>query len=474
MKFRWAVSSVVLLLCSAATLYGQVLTPPDRLATPPPSPQPHAPVVDAPPTASPDRIAAALAARPRQELTLFADVLFGHDANAFSGLSGGGAPAEPLLAEPLLTTFAEGGLTYERIKGERSITLTGSGSTLVYENNLGTNPRASVDFTLTTPVGRANTLTATQRVGYDSLYSLGVYSPLADVTVSAEPPTPTSSDAILNRASWTSESGVELEREWSRRSRVSFSYYFAKRTFTDDVPGNSTGHNVSSSYTRVLGRTSSIVATYFYSRSEYVSGPIEGAFRPILDQGFEVGPRFTKRLSPSRSLDVSGGAGALYVSAESGAPPQGYAYWAPYGHLSVGIDLARTWNLTSYYRRGVTVLDGLTADAYLADALTISVGGGVGRRTELVFAAGLATGRVGAAAGVSEPNDYTTYSGAAQLGYELFHNLSAIVQYCYYHHNFSSTTSLPPDFPPQFGRNAVRAGLSVRVPMLDAQRRARR
>ena len=175
---------------------------------------------------------------------------------------------------------------------------------------------------------------------------------------------------------------------------------------------------------------------------------------------------FSKRLSPRRAAQFSFTVGATRTEAVTGGDQLGYTFWAPSGSASARVDLGRTWALSSNYRHGTTALSGLTREAYNSGAFSASLGGSVGR-VVLVFTGGLAHGSTGV--GALESSDYTSYTGAAQASVPIGGHVSALVEYSWYSYEVNGATSLPSSLPPNFQRRAIRAGLTLGLPIIESR-----
>ncbi len=425
----------------------QVLTRPARAA-------------DETPAASTDP-----SARPTQQVFVILDALGGYDDNAsVGGVDLGESPGPPTFTQPGYVGQLVGGLDYRRARGLRSFGLNGQGSFTTYRN-LGVRPsrNASLSLSAATPVGRNNSLRLAQSLAYDSLYRLDAFSPIDAVAVPDELPTSTSLQGLLRRESWSSETSATLDRRWSRTNSTTAAYTLDRRQFTGQGGEVTFAHRGLLSYDRLLGRSNGVMVRYEYVTGEFASDLQQGGRRPYASHVIEGGPRFTKRVSPRRTLHLSAGVGGTYVDSVTGVERVAYAYWAPYGHADARIDVGRTWVLSGNYRRGVTAFEGITIETFLSDVVGVALGGGVGDRVDLVLSGGFATGKVGGEA--TAASDYDTYSSAAQVRVLLTSTLSAVLQYSYYKYAFGETSVLTPGVPSEFSRNAVRAGLSLRLPL---------
>ena len=136
----------------------------------------------------------------------------------------------------------------------------------------------------------------------------------------------------------------------------------------------------------------------------------------------------------------------------------------PSGNANVRVDVARTWSISADYRRGASVLEGLTAETFITDTGIVRVGGFVASRSELAFSAAYSNG----AAIVPESTaKFDTYTGTVQLRFMLTRWWAALVSqnvYAYQLHGFD----LPEGLLARLDRNATRVGMTFDLPLYGA------
>ena len=120
----------------------------------------------------------------------------------------------------------------------------------------------------------------------------------------------------------------------------------------------------------------------------------------------------------------------------------------------------------AHYRRAVSVLQGLTAQAFFADAGSVRLGGLLTDRMEAVFTGVYSNGRVGAARNTSEPGRFNSYAVISQFRVPVTGWWSAVVSYSHYQFNLNAVASQTLSISPRAQRNAVSVGFTLQVPLV--------
>ena len=181
---------------------------------------------------------------------------------------------------------------------------------------------------------------------------------------------------------------------------------------------------------------------------------------------------FSGRLSPTRSLALSGAGGASYyepatgLEPETGAPTELRGHWTPSGRASIRLDLARSWALNADYSRTTAVLNRITVETFHSDALYVRLGGLINPRLDATFSGGFTRGN---AAGVNDQGRYDSYTATAQLRYALSRTWATFVSYTYYDYGLQQIQTSE-RLPDQETQNRVRVGLTFQVPLVTPSR----
>ena len=398
--------------------------------------------------------------RTRQDLTLGLSTLGGYDDNPSLPDSGGLDAFTP--REPGYTGFAEATLKYRRVRQTRLFETSGHAYTNAYRN-LGLTPSfgGDVQAHVATPLGRHNQLEVSEDARTAPFYALGAFAPLrGDVGPGLLPDTSPAYGFSVRR-SLAISSSVSLATRWSGRNMLTETYRYGRQRFRDHI-GDGHTHEGSLGYTRTVGRRSGLTTSFSHSEAEYLQPPDRTA-RPIQQDTAEVGYQHEQTLSRARRWFFSFGAGATYVQTVSQIARDPLDYTMPSGHGSLRFDVARTWSIWSDYRRGVTVLEGLTAETFATDTALIRVGGYVGPRTEVAVSGGYANG----ASGVATESDSTfeSYTATAQLRFLLTRWWSAVISHNFYSYRLHGFDKLPAGLQDRLDRNAVRVGMTFVLPL---------
>jgi hypothetical protein len=398
----------------------------------------------------------------RQELSVTFNALGGYDDNASVG-EGANIPSATPTGGSSTGTF-DANLTYLYGSVNRSLSLH-AGAGLSTYGNAAVDPSQnfSLGVTGSTRVGSRTTLSVVDNLRYTSLYRLD--TPLTDaIPVEDLPTTDSAVFGLGDRSSVTNALSASIEQRVSRTGALTGSYGFTTTSFPEGTNGGYEAHNAGARYAQQVGRWTSIHAEYDYGKTQFgfVQGDDEG--RPLDSHQIAGGLSWQRRLSPRRTFFVSFSGGAMRLESLTGTGPTQtlYQIWTPFGEFSTRLDLGRDWNLGAQYRRGAQTLGGLSTEAFVNDAGTFTLSGLLTRRLDVAFIAGVARGAT--ASGVDTNSTYLTTTGSTQLRFALSRMLSTVVSYHYYHYNFHDTV-LPEGLAPVFGRNAVRVGVSVWLPL---------
>jgi hypothetical protein len=416
--------------------------------------------------------------RSRHELTLTLDTLAGYDdILAPTGVD----PVASATAESGYTVFGEGNLRYWYGRTGRSISADGRVFSNAYTTiDVGTLVGGNGQVRVETPLGRRSSLTASQSVRYEPSLVLGAFGPLqSDVDQNLLPETG-QSNGYVDQRSWSLLTDVGAERRWTPRQMTRATFGYSQQTYLDELGHSSTGMSASIGHESVTSRNTSLLSTYRFTDSTFEGAPGSGgapavAGMPLTDHTFEFGGSYTRRLSPTRQLTFSGGGGATYVQTLSTLDRSALDYWTPSGYGSVSMAVGRTWSVVGNYRRGATVLQGVTLQSFATDAFHLGVDGSLSRRIDVYFGASYSNGQAG---GGEQLSRFASYDALAQMRYALARCCALSVHYYYYYYRLDDITDVPTGVPDQFDRNAIRIGFTFWLPLYgsytDGPERARR
>ena len=397
--------------------------------------------------------------RVRHELTLTSSVFGGYD----DVITPGAGPVQPgVVSQSSYAGGIDALVNYLYGRPGRSISVDGRGYTNSYVD-LDVDPLLGGDvrFRAETPLGGKSQFSVSQDMGYDPTLVLGAYGPLqGDVDPSALPETGQSSGYAAQR-SWSYLTSLTVDRRWTTRQTSSAIYSYSHRNYVDELGFDGGGSFASFVHQWYLTRRLNLQASYRYSNSSF-SGT-QGLTQPLTDHTTDVGAVYTRRLSATRQVSFSGGAGATHVSTLNSATRLPLDYWTPSGYGTAQMDLGRSWYLSGDYRRAMTVLQGVTLESFATDAARIGTNGTIGRRFETSVAVAYANGR--SAAATSQLARFASYSAMAGLRYALSRCCAASVSYDYYYYRLRDVSDLPSSIPAKYDRNAFSVGFTYWLPL---------
>lgn len=440
------ISCVALLIAAgAASASAQVLQLPER---------PSRGLFGGGPPPDPDRS--------RHELGVDWNVLGGYDDN-LSPAAGTGQFAFQRGSGYM--AFSDAALHYLFGTRERALDVTGRGYVNGYRN-VGLTPTygGQLHAAAHTAVGRTNELRGSGQVSYEPYFTLqsfglttdGASPAMADVNAI---------NSLYETRSWAQNANLGFTHRWSRRARWEGTYAYSARTYESGNAFDGWVHAGSASYNVPVSRHWSATNTYRYSHGNFVE---RSGRERLLDQaGVEAGVEYERALSRTRTLRLTGGAGALHEQGvnETRTEPQPFAHWVPSGYGRLQLDFHRSWAVSADYRRTLSVLQGIVPDSFLADRAAVRLGGYLSRRLEAVLDAGYERARAGYASGGGDTGRYKSYSGAAQLRLELTRAWAAMVAYSRYQYQLNAVAQASLGLLPQMERNAVRVGFTWTQPL---------
>ena len=177
------------------------------------------------------------------------------------------------------------------------------------------------------------------------------------------------------------------------------------------------------------------------------------------------GGYYGRDLSPSRRIALTGGGGASYVDTVRILTLEPYRYWTPTGYAGVSMGVGRSWSLAANVIRAPMMLHALTTESYMSESASISMGGQFSQKMTGAFTVGYTDGTTDPERAVQfGVAQYDTYTGTAQVQFELTPWWSAVANYTHYRHHANPTASAALGVAPELARNAVRMGFTWSFP----------
>ena len=395
--------------------------------------------------------------------------LFGaYDDNLTASLIGGATP-DPRYQRSGGYGGATGQLNYTW-RGERSAFSAFASSAGNYypdhDRPWVTSYSAGIGFSR--PIGRRNSFSASQAVAYSPYFLFSLFPEEAGLDAPPVSPIEVTPDfSVSELTTLRYSSSLNLSRSLTRRSSVNAFYSFGGTTF-DSVRDGHAMHRAGFGYRRRITGALGLRLGYAYRTAQYALFAEDGLERPrSRSHDVDAGVDYAKALSVSRRTRISFGTGSniLVREAASGgeaAPTGTITRFHAAGYFTLTREIGRTWGFSLNYDRSAAFSDVLL-DPVLSDSVTASLGGLVGRRNEIRFAASLSAGEVGFG---DTDNGYSTYTASAQWRRALTRNVAAFARYLYYHYNFGGAVQLPTGFVRELDRQGVRVGIQAWVPLL--------
>jgi hypothetical protein len=398
--------------------------------------------------------------RTRSELTFTGSVMAGYDTWLSPGASS--FPYDSAEARQSGNTFVgDAALSYFRGRRQRSLSLDGRLQSNAYggidtDATLGGTVRLGV----LSDLGRATTLRVLQDVGYEPTLVLGSQGQAPLESTAPVAPVPDVTSGYLQQRSWSSHSFFSLDRRWTTRHTTGVAGAYSRQIYLDDL-GNDTRTRVANAmHSWLFSRSASIRGRYSLSDSDFQSAG--GLITPMTSQGIELSIGLNRRLSPTRQLQITAGGGATHVNTLNVLDRSDLSYWMPSGNGSISWDVGRSWSIAGSYDRSVSVLHGVSLTSFATDSASTSFTGLIGSRIEASVSTAYANGRSG---GLDTTGRFENYSGSLQLLFALSRCCATTVNYDYYVYRFEDVTDLPNLFPPDFDRQAIRFGFTLRLPL---------
>ena len=386
-------------------------------------------------------------------VTLTANTLGSYDDNLTAGQS---AFNDELTSLTGYTGYADTTLRFDQGKGSRLFDVSGRAYVNAFRN-AGVTPKYGADALAHFVAGTRNRIELFQGVRNDPYYTIGGFSGLRQSADFAGSPDDNPLNSSSSRRSWALASRADFTSQWSPRNQLGLSYIYDSRDYRDQL-GDSRAGAGSFFYKRNLGRLSSLKLSYGYADSQLLE---QTGWVPLQTHSAEGGFDLEHRFSRSRRMLLSFGGGAIRAFTRERLTREDVNLWVPAAYGNMRVDWARTWGISADYRRSVSSVQGISADAFATDAALVRMGGLVGRRVELTFSTGYVAGRTPTAGAGS----YENYTSTAQVRLELTNTWSAVVGYDHYQYDLSGIDPILRQLPTDVQRNAVRVGLTMDLPL---------
>lgn len=400
-------------------------------------------------------------------LALTFDFEGGYDANDLSQTDIPTSQFGPFQSG-YVTTVATS-LRFQRGRPERFFIGTGSGSVNHQQVARGQEfyrlTQSDLSLQAATTLGRRSGLTVGAGSSYEPTFVFGAFDSLGRNTAVQSPldevPSPTADPTLsLTAQRWlTGRISAGTYHNWTSRQRMSLDY---SGLWFQPVSGpgfESRTDTVALLHGWNPRPTSGFELAYRYNRNvqSFENAPAQ----PLDMHSAEGRIRLDRRLSPNRSLSFMLGGGVVGVGARAATQGSSFGRVLPTVSGSVQLRFLPTWGVLLSARRDITVLNGLSSEPFESDAATLTIDGTAWRRLTMGVTGGYSQGRARSAQG----GDFDQTLLNAQIGYGFSARLGLVVSYSYTQHSFRNVPVATSSFPTQFGRNSVRVGLTMWLPL---------
>ena len=397
-----------------------------------------------------------------QNLDLNVTLLGGYDRSP-GPLASAVLPPVGALARPTpsgaVGTF-DSALTYDRTSPKRTLNASTRGYVNSYQSSgtgalYGGDASGSVGF-----LGRRDTLRLSQSFQLAPFYSVGVLGPIGGV---AGNPT----IGFTHGQTWAASSLGSWSHEWTRTTEMTASYTYGRFGHsTATLPGQyrTEFHSGRINFDRRLGRN--LTAQGGVKRSA-TRNPQSGTYQFTVEDGVDGGFFYTRQVSATRGYAISARGGASRVH-WNGSPLQvAFNAWVPTFSSSFGLDLGRSWRVSSDYSRSVSVPSPLNATqtAYATDNIGGGVGGSFSNKLEMAASTTLTRGHTPSGASPGGTATYSAYMVTGQLQYHLTQSLSTMLNVGYVETQMNAAASLSFGVVPNLRRTQIRGGLAWSLPL---------
>lgn len=405
-------------------------------------------------------------AEPQQTLTITASTTGGWDENQ-TGLLGAVGGDVGLSG---YTAFADAGLAYTRTQGARESGVTARGYVSSFP---GSNVQTGFggDFSGRSAVGFGRTrLDLIGRARYEPFFSLGAFAPTQGEAVAPADSTPLAGLSVDQHA-WSYDAGSTLSRTWSAMTNTSAGYSYLRRDFSgaSNLGSDTEMHSLQVAHTVGLDRTTGLGWTYQLTESSFNAPTSSIQTGDMTTHAVEMTFNIQRRLTRTRRLALQVGGGAQHAAGQVNATAP-YAYWTPTALATLRVDLGRSWALNADYRRATAALASFTQRPFAGDTVQLRTGGNLARRVNAAVTLAYSGGE---SAAVGERGRFSNTIAAAQLGFDVARWCSAVIGYTHFQYSLAELVGVPSALPRDFSRSALRGGVTIVLPVIDAQRGSR-
>lgn len=400
-------------------------------------------------------------------LTLIVDLEGGYDAVDVPQAPDGAEPFQPFQSG--WTGTAATSVRFQRGRPDQFVLVQGTGSFSRQQIASGLETvdllQGGTSFQGAARLGRRGGVTMAGGLAYEPTYVFGVFESLSrnvDPTASALETVPSATgDAALSLTPqrWlTQRAGGGAHYNWTSRQRMTLGYDgLWIRPITG--PGiRSSAHTTTLTHVWRPREATALEFEAQHARAPQLEE--QGVQQRVGTLTAEGRVRYSKSLSPSRTLVFMGGLGAVRIDASASARRGPFVTTSPAVSGTTRL-VIRTWALSLSARQDVTVLTGISPEPFRSGVATVSVDGNAGRRLMMSVTGGYVRART--LEGPSGSFDQRLVNAMARVA--LATRAGIVLQYGYNDHDFREVPLASPTVPVEFSRHSVRLGLTIWLPL---------
>lgn len=363
--------------------------------------------------------------------------------------------------QPGWYSSATAGLNYARTGDRITVGFDGDAAVTRYPNNDRLSTMYRVGGDISARIAQRTRVAVAGGVTRAPQYRLGLFFSPDTATGQANPfDTVVPEFDLFTLTAYRSNGQVSLVQDLGRRASLSAFYSIADVNYTDggsDYRSDAAGIRFSDRLTQHLG----FHLGYAFSTANYsVIRTIPARRINNIDAGVDYG----RAVSFSRRTTFSFSTGSAVVSAnEPVATSTGSNFRYRFtGNAVLRREIARTWNASLGYRRGVDWHEGFQ-EPFLSDAVNAAFGGFMSRRLRFNSGADYTFGSIGFG---GRNNGYDSGSAYGSLQLAISRIFAVFGRYVYYHYHFGSGIALDPRFVPALDRQGLSVGIEASVPII--------
>ena len=249
-------------------------------------------------------------------------------------------------------------------------------------------------------------------------------------------------------------------RKWSPRRRLEASVTALRLDPIRGVGDDSRSQSVSVRERWNANPRAELSYGYTY-RQNRQGEPLPGTSNRLGLHAADGGLRIEKRLSSVRMLTFAIRGGIAYSTPYEVAGASSSGSWLPVVSGAFQANLSQAWDLSVTASHEVTVLTGVTPQPFTTDQVSTQVTGNLTDRLRIGLTGAYSQGTTVD----SGPGSFEGGTGTVQVQYGLARWCGVFSSYSYYEHRLREISSAPASVPSQYGRHAVRVGVSFWVPL---------